>query len=69
MLRLLEKPCEQLFWSIGPVGSGSPYASAVREDFPTGMRLSSGKHQLDPFIDGNGAQHLLSCFLFHGGHQ
>ena len=48
MLWLIKKPCEQLLWRVGPVNSGSPYASAVRKDFPAGMRFSSGKYQLDP---------------------
>ena len=69
MLWLIKKPCEQLLWRVGPVNSGSPYASAVRKDFPAGMRFSSGKYQLDPFIDGNGTQPLLpllSRFFFMG---
>ena len=45
---------------------------AVRENFPAGMRFSGGKHQFDPFIDGNGTQRLLPLLLpllFHGGRQ
>ena len=71
MLWLIKKPCEQLLWRVGPVNSGSPYASAVRKDFPAGMRFSSGNINsiLSSTEMGLTAASASVAFLFHGGRE
>ena len=59
---LIKKPCQQLFWRVGPVMPGSSYAP-VREDFPVGVRLSSRIHQAESFLDRYGTLRLLPLLL------